>query len=125
MLGDTAIAIRDGEPLPALTEPKGPAVISHPLPLARIHQYIGMATPLLWMRQPDRGGGLGLALNTAHEANVDGVPDADLIREALTVATELYARIDGVEDREESERIARPTRMLVHVADILAVTTPA
>jgi predicted TIM-barrel fold metal-dependent hydrolase len=125
MLGETARAIAAGAPLPALTAPKGPAAISHSLPLARIHQYIGMATPLLWMRLPDRGGGLGLALNAAHEANVDGVPDADLIRRALSVASELWAGIGEIQDRHESERIARPARMLVHIADILAVTTPA
>ena len=84
-----------------------------------------MATPLLWMRIPERAGGLGLALNAAHEANVDGVPDADLIRHALSVAAELWAGIGEIEDRQESERIARPARMLVHIADILAVTTPA
>ena len=125
MLGETARAIATGAPLPPLTAPKGPAAISHSLPLARIHQYIGMATPLLWMRLPDRGGGLGLALNAAHEANVDGVPDADLIRRALSVASELWAGIGEIEDRHESERVARPARMLVHIADILAVTTPA
>ena len=84
MLGETAQAIADGAPLPELTPPKGPEAITHPLPLARIHQYISMATPLLWMRLPDSAGGLGLALNAAHEANVDGVPDADLIRRALS-----------------------------------------
>ena len=125
MLGGTALAIRNGDPLPALTAPKGPQAITQSLPLARIHQYISMATPLLWMRQPDRAGGLGLALNAAHEANVDGVPDADLIRRALSVAAELWAGIGEIEDRDESERIARPARMLVHIADILAVTTPA
>ena len=84
-----------------------------------------MATPLLWMRQPDRAGGLGLALNAAHEANIDSVPDADLIRRALSVAAELWAGISEAQDRQESELIARPARMLVHIADILAVTAPA
>jgi predicted TIM-barrel fold metal-dependent hydrolase len=125
MLGETALAIANGDPLPALSAPKGPEAISHPLPLARIHQYIGMATALLWMRRPDAGGGLGLALNAAHEANVDSVPDADLIRRALSVAAELWTGIGEIEDRDESELIARPARMLVHIADILAVTTPA
>ena len=115
---------RNGDPLPELTPPRGPAVITQPLPLARIHQYISMATPLLWMRQPDGAGGLGLALNAAHEANVDGVPDADLIRRALSVAAELWARIGAIDDRQESELVARPARMLVHIADILAVTAP-
>ena len=81
-----------------------------------------MATPLLWMRQPDVAGGLGLALNAAHEANIDGVPDADLIRTALTIASELWVGIGEIEDRQESERIARTARQLVHIADVLAVT---
>ena len=83
-----------------------------------------MATPLLWMRLPDAGG-LGLALNAAHEASVDRVPDADLMRRALSVAAEIWSGIGGIEDRAESDRVCRPARMLVHVADILAVTTPA
>jgi hypothetical protein len=122
MLGETALGIARGAPLPTLTAAKGPEEITHPLPLARIHAYIGMATPLLWMRLPDIAGGLGLALNAAHETNIDGVPDADVIRSALTVASELWAGIGEIEDRDESERIARPTRQLVHIADILAVT---
>ena len=125
MLGRTAQAIAHGAPVPALTAAKGPDTITHPLPLARIHHYISMATPLLWMRQPDRAGGLGLALNAAHEANIDSVPDADLIRRALSVAAELWAGISESQDRQESELIARPARMLVHIADILAVTAPA
>ena len=122
MLGETAQGIADGAPLPALSPAKGPEEITHPLPLARIHAYIAMATPLLWMRQPDVAGGLGLALNAAHEANIDGVRDADLIRSALTIASELWVGIGEIEDRQESERIARAARQLVHIADILAVT---
>ena len=125
MLGETAQGIADGAPLPALSPAKGPEEITHPLPLARIHAYIAMATPLLWMRQPDVAGGLGLALNAAHEANIDGVPDADLIRAALTTASELWVGIGEIEDRQESERIARTARQLVHIADILAVTDGA
>ncbi len=122
MLGETAEGIANGAPLPELSPAKGPKEITHPLPLARIHSYIAMATPLLWMRQPDVAGGLGLALNAAHEANIDGVPDADLIRTALTVASELWVGIGEIEDRQESELIARTARQLVHIADVLAVT---
>jgi hypothetical protein len=125
MLGGSALAIANRTPLPRLTAPKGPQTITHSLPLARIHQYISMATPTLWMRRPDLGGALGLALNAAHEANVDSVPDAELIRKALSVATEVWEGIGEIEDRQESERVARPARMLVHIADILAVTAPA
>ena len=122
MLGETAQGIADGAPLPSLSPPKGPQEITHPLPLARIHSYIAMATPLLWMRMPDVAGGLGLALNAAHEANIDEVPDADLIRSALTTAADLWVGIGEIEDRQESEVVARAARQLVHVADVLAVT---
>jgi uncharacterized protein len=125
MLGGTAAAIAARSSLPRLTAPKGPQTITHSLPLARIHQYISMATPMLWMRQPDRGGALGLALNAAHEANVDSVPDADLIRRALSTAAEVWSGIGEIDDPQESERTARPARMLVHIADILAVTANA
>ena len=37
----------------------GEELLSQPLQLARIHQYLSMATPLLWMRQPDTVGVLG------------------------------------------------------------------
>ena len=40
---------------------------SQPMVLARIHQYLSMATPLLWTRQPDTIGVLGLALNATEE----------------------------------------------------------
>jgi hypothetical protein len=74
------------------------------------------------MRMPDVAGGLGLALNAAHEANIDEVPDADLIRSALTTAADLWVGIGEIEDRQESEVVARAARQLVHVADVLAVT---
>jgi predicted TIM-barrel fold metal-dependent hydrolase len=125
MLGLTAIAIAERKSLPALTRPRGPDAITQSLPLLRIHNYITMTTPLLWLRAPDRVGGLGLALNAAHEANVDGVPDADLIRRCLSTAAEIWRGIGEVEDEQELDRRARPARMLCHVADILSVTTTA
>ncbi len=125
MLGATARAIVDGTPLPAPTKPRARSEISLSLPLARIHGYISMTTPFLWLRQPDRVGGLGLALNAAHEASLDGVPDADLIRRCLSTAAEIWQGIGASEDPVEVERVARPARMLCHLADILAVTAPA
>ena len=102
---------------------EGPEEITHTLPLARIHQYIGMATPLLWMRQPD-----GRRPRPRAQRRPRGErrrrsrrrPDPP----ALSVASELWTGIGEIEDRHESERIARPARQLVHIADILAVTTP-
>ena len=54
MLGGSARRIAAGERAYELTAPRGPQDISHPLTFARIHQYLSMATPLLWTRQADR-----------------------------------------------------------------------
>ena len=55
--------------LPEPTTPLGKDTLSQPMQLARIHQYLSMATPLLWTRQPDTIGVLGLAINTCAERN--------------------------------------------------------
>src|SRR6478752_7714642 len=52
MLGGTANALADGRELPEPTTPLGKDTLSQSMQLARIHQYLSMATPLLWMRQP-------------------------------------------------------------------------
>ena len=56
-------------PLPEPTSPLGHELLSQPMQLARIHQYLSMATPLLWTRQPDTVGVLGLAINACAERN--------------------------------------------------------
>jgi Predicted metal-dependent hydrolase of the TIM-barrel fold len=69
MLGGTASALADGHELPEPTQPVGLDAYTQPLQLARIHQYLSMATPLLWTGQADSIGVLGLAINTAAERN--------------------------------------------------------
>jgi hypothetical protein len=80
-----------------------------------------MATPLLWTRQPDTVGVLGLALNACGER--DGRRDEiDRIRELLERARELWRVLPEVEDEPDRLRAARTTFRLIHLADILAVT---
>ena len=67
MLAGNANRIADGEPPLEPTPAKGSDTFSQPMVLARIHQYLSMATPLLWTRQPDTVGVLGLALNACEE----------------------------------------------------------
>jgi uncharacterized protein len=123
MLWENARRIAEGEPPLEPTEPQGSDVYTQPMQLARIHQYLSMATPLLWTRQPDTIGVLGLALNTCGEQ--DGRPaEIARIRELLETARDLWRQLPEI---EEAERFAvgRMTFSLIHLADILAVTTVA
>ena len=91
--------------------------------LARIHQYLSMATPLLWTSQPDSVGVLGLALNACDDK--DGHPEElDRIRDLLSTARDLWRVFPEIEDEDLGD-VARTTRGLVHLADILAVTSGA
>jgi uncharacterized protein len=123
MLSGNANRIADGKPPLEPGRPRGRDDLSQPLVLARIHQYLSMATPLLWTRQQDTIGILGLALNACQERN--GYPEQlDRIRELLTTARELWRALPDVPE-EERLPATRATFALVHLADILAVTVEA
>jgi hypothetical protein len=121
LLAGTANALADGEPLPEPTTPLGVDSFTQPLQLARIHQYLSMVTPLLWLRQPDTSGMLGLAINTCAERNGQG--DAvDRIRELLVAARDLWTTVPELTGEVEQRSAMRLTFRLVHLADIEAVT---
>ena len=104
--------------------PVGSQTFAQPMAFARIHQYLSMATPLLWTRQSDTIGVLGLALNAC--ADQDGHADErERIRELLTAARDLWRALPEVEDEGEQRLVGRTTFRLVHLADILAVTSGA
>lgn len=124
LLGETARGIADGGPPPHLTSPKGGSALVQPLTFARIHQYLSMAMPLMWMRQPDAIGGLGLAVNASLEEN-GHFDEAEWIREALVTAAELWVTVPTIEDDAERFATGRVAVGLVHMADVLAVTTRA
>ena len=124
MLGRSAARVADGEPPAPLTEPRGPRRIEQPLTFARIHHYLAMATPLLWTRQADTIGVLGLALNTCAER--DGYADErDQIAELLGAARDLWRMLPEVGDDAEVRTVSRATFRLIHIADILALTVDA
>src|SRR5436309_422047 len=116
-----ALAAERAEP----TSPVGgAATLAQPMQLARIHQYISMCTPLLWTRQPDTLGMLGLAINTCAER--DGHAEAiDRIRELLEAARELWETWADLRTEAERFQAGRLTARLVHLADIEAVTIAA
>ncbi|HEY3050932.1 MAG TPA: amidohydrolase family protein [Gaiellaceae bacterium] len=124
MLAGNASRIAGGEPPKEPSAPTGDGVFTQPMTMARIHQYLSMATPLLWMNQVDSVGVLGLALNAADERDGYAGEDLERIRELLTTARDLWRVFPETEDEDIGE-VARTTRGLVHIADILAVTTRA
>jgi predicted TIM-barrel fold metal-dependent hydrolase len=124
VLSRNAERIANGEELPEPTRPLGSNTFSQPMQLARIHQYLSMCTPLLWMRQPDTVGMLGLAINTCFERN-GRADEVDRIRELLEAARALWQELPQIDDERERWRANRITFRLIHLADIEAVTAPA
>jgi predicted TIM-barrel fold metal-dependent hydrolase len=125
VLAGNANRIAAGEPPPEPSAPKGLDTFSQPMAFARIHQYLSMATPLLWTRQPDRVGVLGLALNACDDRSNGHREELEQIRELLIAAQAMWRVLP--EEGDEQDRIAhtRATFRLIHLADIVAVTTPA
>ena len=122
MLAGNANRIADGETPLEPTRPRGSDTFTQPMAFARIHQYLSMATPLLWTRQPDTIGVLGLALNACDERN--GRPDEiEQIRQLISTARDLWRGLPEVEEEVDRVRVSRATFRLIHLADIYAVTT--
>jgi uncharacterized protein len=122
MLSGTSSRIADGEPPLEPSAPRGSATFSQPMAFARIHQYLSMATPLLWTRQADTIGVIGLALNAT--ADRDGhKEERERIRELLEAARDLWRSLPEVDDEGEQRLVSRTTFRLIHLADILAVTS--
>ncbi len=121
VLAGNANRIASGEPPLEPKAPKGGETFSQPMAFARIHQYLSMATPLLWTRQPDTVGVIGLALNATYDR--DGHTDErERIKELLIAARELWRLIPEVNEEPDQRIISRMTFRLIHLADILAVT---
>jgi uncharacterized protein len=124
MLAGNANRIANGEEPLEPSTPSGTDEFSQSMALARIHQYLSMATPLLWLRQPDTIGVIGLALNACYER--DGYPnELEQIRELLTTAQELWRAWPEVEEEGDRRTMQRATFAMVHLADIIAVTPGA
>ncbi|HEY4348363.1 MAG TPA: amidohydrolase family protein [Gaiellaceae bacterium] len=122
VLAGNANRLADGEELPEPTRPLGKDTIEHPLQFARIHQYLSMAMPLLWARQQDTMGGLGLALNACAERN-GHAETADRIADLLRAAQDLWASLPDRTDEADRFTAQRLTMKMLHIADIEAVTS--
>ena len=125
ILAGSANRIRKGLPPVPLSAPQGLEKISQPLTFARIHAYLSMATPLLWTRQADTIGVLGLALNACDERANGHREQTERIRELLLTARDLWRTFPELEDETDRVRTARLAFRLLHLANITAVTSAA
>src|SRR3954451_12951845 len=122
LLAGNADRIAKGEPPLEPSQPQGADVLAQPMALARIHQYLSMAMAQLFARQQDTFGALGLALNATNERNGHAEELAE-IRELLTAARDLWRTLPEAEDDGDARLIARTSSRLIHLADVLAVTS--
>jgi predicted TIM-barrel fold metal-dependent hydrolase len=125
LLGRSAVRILKGEPPREPGSPKRIETLEQPLAFARIHHYLTMATPLLWTRQEaDSIGVLGLALNACAER--DGYVEArERIAELVACARDLWRTAAEAEDDADRAELGRLTFRLIHIADIVTVTSHA
>ncbi len=124
MLAGNANRIADGEPPLEPSRPRGLDSLRQPLAHARIHQYLSMAMPMLFVRQPDAFGALGLALNACETPNGNRA-EMERMRELLLAARDLWRTLPEAADDSEKREVARTTVRLIQLADILAVTSGA
>jgi predicted TIM-barrel fold metal-dependent hydrolase len=122
ILGPNANRIADGQPPLEPSRPEGSDVVTQPITLARIHQYLSMVFPVIFAGQQDTFGALGLAINACSEPNGHH-KELEQIHELLIAAQDLWRTLPEAEDEAEARVIARTTSRLVHLADIVAMTT--
>jgi predicted TIM-barrel fold metal-dependent hydrolase len=123
MFSGNATRIVAGEEALEPSQPRGRNVFEQPLAQARIHQYLSMAIPLLFVRQPDAFGALGLALNATEEPNGAHPEELGQIRELLLAARDLWRTLPEAEDDMEHRLLARTAIRLIQIADTVAVTS--
>jgi predicted TIM-barrel fold metal-dependent hydrolase len=122
LFAGNANRIADGEEPLEPSQPQGIETLAQPLAQARIHQYLSMALPLLFTRQPDGFGALGLALNATEEPNGYHHEELVAIRELLVAARDLWTSIPDTA-KEDQRDVTRAAVRLIQIADTVAVTT--
>ena len=126
LLHDTATRIADGLDPIEPTSPRGETQLSHPVTLQRIHQYLTMASAMLWLRHTsDTYGVLGLALNACDERSNGHRTQTDQLREVLVVTRDLWELASRLDDETAQRRAQRGALRLVHLASVLSVTNAA
>ncbi len=111
---NTAERVAAGRSAERLSEPLLPRELTVPLQRMRVAEYLGMAMTLLWTRQPDIPGALGLALRAC-----DGEEPLAGAAEALEAAARTWAAGLAVTDDVAREHELRQARRLVQLGALL------
>lgn len=117
MWGNADRAAR-GEPAPALSPPLVERDRTVPLQRVRVHEYLIMASTLMWTRLGDMPGAIGLARRAC---DVDGSDELDGVAGLLDVAEELWTRSLAIEDADEARPYSRAAFRTLQIADSIAL----
>jgi uncharacterized protein len=122
LLHGTAARIADGLAPITPTRPLGGTDVTYPVTFARIHQNLTMASMLLWLRQPDTFGVIGLALNACDERANGHSETTERLRELILGARDVWEASFDIEDEAVRRRLTRGAFQLTQLASVLAVT---
>ena len=123
VLGETASRMARGEPPAEPTAPAGGPLVLQSVALARLHQYLSMAAPLLWRQRRDSIGIFDLAISACADDALDHV-DFERLRSMLEIAQALWSVLPDLPEYADRRVAARSAIQLIQLADIVAVTTP-
>ena len=119
LLGGSAARLVAGKPLERLSPARGPAQVTRPLVLDRVHHHVTMAAALLLSRRGDTLGALELAVAACAESDLE---ELDRIAAMLRTARALWQALRVAETDAARRTVARLAIQLLQLADVLSVT---
>ena len=117
MWGNAERASR-GEPAPVLSPPLVDRDRTVPLQRVRVHEYLIMATTLLWTRLPDMPGAIGLARRAC---DTNGNAELAVVEGLLDTAEELWAQALAIEDPQAARTYSRAAGRTLQIADSIVL----
>ena len=117
MWGNAERASR-GEPAPVLSPPLVDRDRTVPLQRVRVHEYLIMATTLLWTRLPDMPGAIGLARRAC---DTNGNAELAVVEGLLDTAEELWAQALAIEDPDTARTYSRAAGRTLQIADSIVL----
>jgi uncharacterized protein len=117
MWGNAERAAR-GEPASTLSPPLVTRDRTVPLQRVRVHEYLIMATTLLWTRLPDTPGAIGLARRAC---DTNGSGELEVVETLLDLAEELWTQSLAIEDPDAARPYGRAAARTLQIADSIVL----